>query len=302
MRILETDQDGDPYRQDPGVGGLVPRPLRPDPRFFRRARRGPLLRAILGGLLLTLGLLWAAVFVRDTVRMHAVWSSGELASDVEVRGLRPPLEGFAAQRKPIINLDDLEVTYSDADGVRHHGSYTRWALVAPIHTGAPLVIKYDRADPSSFALSTAIEGARGEQIFIALVLAALAAGSLALLRGARRRLRALAETRELLHSSPEDVVLAVLATLKHEEKGDLVSTEYSLQLPEGPTITETFMSGERPLFLELDESRVLGLRRPQQPGQVLVLRDDLSPLAADEHEDERVRLRYRRLRGERPDV
>jgi hypothetical protein len=297
--IPETGQEGDPYRQEQGAGRLLPRPLRPDERWFRRARRGPLVRAVLGGLLLALGLLWAGFFTFDAVRMHVVWSGGEPASAVRVAGLREEPVGFAAQRKPVVTHHDLAVAYTDAGGVRHHGTYSRWALAVPIYKGEPLEVRYDHDDPSSFALSLVVESFHGELMLILLVLAILVPVSLGMIREPRLRLRELAQIRETLHSDPEEVIFPVLSVHRHEVKDKLVSTEYNLELPDGATMTESFPDGERPLFVELDESRVLGLRRRGPSGHVIVLRDDLSPLAADEHEDERVRLRHRRA-SERP--
>ena len=115
-----------------------------------------------------------------------------------------------------------------------------------------------------------------------------------------RRLRELAQIREVLHSSPEEVILHVAYAQRHEVKGELLSTTYGLRAADGSELTAVFVPPEQPLFLELDESRALGLRRPGHPAQVVVLRDDLAPLVADEAEAERARLRYRRGRpGER---
>ena len=298
----QAGQEGDPYRQEEGSEALLSRPLRPDKRWFRRARRGSSLGLALGGVLLATMLLWAGVVTRDVIRVYSMWSSGVPASAVAVHGLEPPLpppgtkDGRTAS---FINIDRLVVVYTDGHGRRHHGSYSRKALFSPIYEGRS-ELRYDPDDPSSFAVSTVREGLRGELLLLLLVFAAVVPGTLRVMRAPRRRLRELEQLRETLHSSPEEVILPVLSVHRLEFKGDLVSTDDCLHLPDGATLTESFAEGERPLFVEIDESRVLGLRRTGQPGRVVVLREDLSPLVADEHEAERVRLRYRRGRGERP--
>ena len=285
----ESHQDRDPYRQEQDGVRLLPRPLRPDEDWLRSARRQTLAGGALGAGLLALSLLWLGLFVRDAIVIHATWASGEVASDVQIGG-------EVKTRAVVFNTADLVIVYTDANGRRRRGAYSRLALISCIADTREPVVKYDRDDPTRFAVSWLIDGFWGEVALLVVMLAMMVPGSLAMLRAPRRRLRELAEIREVLHSSPEEVTLEVLYAQPTEVKGTLVSTLYGLRLPEGATITEKIVAGERPLFLEIDESRALGLRCPNRPDRVVVLRDDLSPLIADESEAERVRLRHRRGR------
>ena len=290
VSAARVQHDGDPYRQGGDGRWLLPGPLRPDEQWSRSTRRRALAAGGLGVMMLATGLLLAMTFTRDAIRMHSVWATGELATRAYIHG----------RSGGLLNEVKLIVVYSDASGRRYHGTYWRIALLPRIDDETPNFVKYDREDPTSFAVSAMIEGFWGEVALMIGMLGLVVASSLILLRAQRRRLRALAQIREVLHSSPEEVILEVLYAQRQEDKGVLLSTVYGLRLPDGSEHAETLMVPEQPLFLEIDESRVLGLCRAGHPGQVVILRDDLSPLVADLQEAERVRLRYRRGRGERP--
>lgn len=94
-------------------------------------------------------------------------------------------------------------------------------------------------------MSTVREGLWGELLLLLIVFAAVVPGTLRVMRAPRRRLRELEQLRETLHSSPEEVILPVLSIHRLEFKGDLVSTDYCLHLPDGATLTESFAGAER---------------------------------------------------------
>lgn len=278
-----VQHDGDPYRQAGDGRWLLPGPLRPDEQWQRGARRRALAGGWLGVMMLATGLLLAMNFMRDAIRMHAVWATGELATHAYVHG----------RSGGLLNAVKLIAVYDDASGRRYHDTYWRIALFSRIDDETPQVIKYDREDPTSFAVSAIVEGFWGEVALMIGMLCLVVPSSLILLRARRRRLRELAQIREVLHSSPEEVVLEVLYAQRQEVKGELVSTVYGLRLPDGSEHVETLMAPQQPLFLEIDESRVIGLCRPGHPDQFVILHADLAPLVADVQEAERVRLRYR---------
>lgn len=267
----------DPYRQPHDGRWLLPGPLRLEEAWVRRARRRYGLLAGTAVVAIVLITKFTVVFARDALRMHAVWEKGETAAiaDVEVASLI---------NLAIVDRSAVVAVYTDQHGDRHHGRVSRLAFGFPVYDFEPPVLRHLRDDPDRFAVSWFVDDFDDElllHVALALTVGLFAIGALSL---AAFRLRELARIRATIHNSPREVVLDVLSAL---------GTTYNLRTPDGNTLVTALERGQRPLFLERDESKVLGLVRSDDPRSIVVLREDLAPLVADRREAERVRLRYR---------
>ena len=276
----------DPYRQT-AEGRLLPGPLRLDERWMREQRRRVLASGAGAAVVLVLTLGWFGAWAYGAVRTQAAWSRGTVAIDAHV--------GQAGGvHLAVVDHSEYVVVYTDAAGRRQHSAISRTAFgFPPAHWHDPIV-RLAADDPEHVAVSWLIDEFSGELWFHLAVLGLIVPTSLALLRAPRRRRRELAAIRDAIHNSPEEVVLDVLSCHRHEIQGQHIHTSYSLQIPGGNLVYTVFAAGERPLFLELDESKLLGLRRAGDPSFAVILREDLVPLIADPHAGERVRRRWRR--------
>ena len=180
---------------------------------------------------------------------------------------------------------------------RHPGSArqeVRGRCVRVVGRRAALADGSHAADePERFALSWLIDGFLGQLALHLALSATLAALAGAMLAGARRDRRELTRLRVLLHDDPEEVALEVVRATHNIVHNNHVTTTYRLHIPAGEDLDLTLPRDEFPLFLDLDRSRVLGLRRPGATSHAVVLREDLTPLAAPPREAERVRQRWR---------
>ncbi len=229
---------------------------------------------------------WTAIVtVRDALGTRAVWSSGIPASDVQV-------DGTSRTRLLVFEDADLSVAYTDGAGHRHHGRVSRMGL-GKLDDGAAPVVHVAVDDPERFALSWQVDGVLGELTLHLVFVLMLGGFALALVAIVRKGRRELVWTLETLKASPEEVVLPVLHITQGMVNGEHATTTYGLRIPDGDTFELTLPRDEYPLFLAIDQSCALGLRRPGDRSRAVVVREDMTPLAAASGEAERVRLRWR---------
>lgn len=277
---------GDPYREVAGGRWLLPGPLRLSDAWVRGQRRGGLIATVVSTLLFC-GAAWLAVSATgDVLRTRRVWSTGASATDVEVNGDASTRWLF------VIEDADLTVAYTDSAGRRRHGQVSRHGF-GELNTRPTPAVRHAVDDPDDFVLSWVHDALPGEIALYLLFLGVLVGGGFGSRAAARKGRLELAAVRGLLASDPEEVALAVVGTRPLEVNEHHVGTVYTLQIPGGGSFELSMSHGEFPLFLELDQSRVLGLRRSGDLRQALVVREDLRPLAAPHDEAERVRLRWR---------
>lgn len=281
---------GDPYREAASGRCLLPGPLHLSEEWARGQRREGIGSLVFGTVCLAGAAVWSTSFARDALRDHAVWSSGILATDVQV-------DGESRTRMLVLEDADMTVAYTDGAGLRHHGRVSRMGF-GKLDTRRDPVVHLAADDPDRFAMSWMIDGFVGALALHLGLVGMLGVFGVALLAHVRKSRRALAQVRDTLYSDPEEVVLSVFQTTHGEANGNRVTTTYSLHIPGGDTFDLTLPASEYPLFLEIDQSRVLGLRRAGDRGHVVVVREDMTPLAAPPGEAERVRLRWRA--GKRP--
>lgn len=284
---LDDDaRPGDPSREAAGGRWLLPGPLRLSDAWVRGQRRGGLVATVFSWLLLC-GAAWLAVVATgDVLRTRRVWSTGVPATDVQVNGDSQTRWLF------VIEDADLTVAYTDSAGRRRHGQVSRHGL-GELNTRPTPAVRHAVDDPDDFVLSWVHDALIGEVILYLLFLGVLVGGGIAARAAARKGRSELAAVRGLLASEPEEVALALVSTSPIMVNEHHVGTLYTLQIPGGGSFELSLRHGEFPLFLELDQSRVLGLRRSGDLRQALVVREDLSPLAGPLDEAERVRLRWR---------
>ncbi len=280
-----AEQPGSPFRRAADSRWLLSGPLRISEAWARAQQRRSKLLITLAALLLTAVGLWIASFTREALRDHAVWSHGVAATDVQVHG-------ESRTRALVFNHADLHVTYTDSVGRRHRGRVSRIGI-GKLDRGTLPVIRHAADEPERFALSWLIDGFLGQLALHLALSATLAALAGAMLAGARRDRRELTRLRVLLHDDPEEVALEVVRATHNIVHNNHVTTTYRLHIPAGEDLDLTLPRDEFPLFLDLDRSRVLGLRRPGATSHAVVLREDLTPLAAPPREAERVRQRWR---------
>lgn len=275
---------GDPYRQADAGRILLPGPLRLSRAWVRTRQRRDLGVVAIATVLLAAAALWTAALTRDAVRAREAWSDGVTATDAQVDGTTSARLVFAHA--------DLGVFYTDASGHRHRHRVTRIGL-GQIDDSRPPVVRHAVDDPEQFAVSWLIDGLLGELAFNLLLVALLVAGGPAALAVVRDNRRDLALVRDTLRRDPAEVVLEVLAATHNNVRDEHVTTTYDLRIPDGGRFALTLPRDEHPLFLEPGRSRVLGLRRPDDLTRAVVLREDMTPLAAPDREAERVRVRWR---------
>ncbi len=276
----------DPYRQIGDGRWLLPGPLRLDPAWVRDQRRLVVLLGLAAAAALAGTVAYSGAFAVRAVREASLLTSGVEAHPHDIWG-------HQQQHLAVIDHTTLLVAYDDDRGVPHHGSASRLAIGLPLAYRRNDRIRYDPADPSRFAVVSMVDDRLDEVLFHLLLLLLVVPACLALLVLPRRGLRELVTIRDTLHNDPEEVVLDVLLVQRDEVRGQHISTTYDLRLPGGAPLRIVFSPDQRPLFLELDESRVLGLRR-RGAATAVVLRDNLAPLLVEPREPERVRLRWRR--------
>lgn len=281
---------GDPYRAAASGRCLLPGPLRLSDEWARGQRREGVGSLVLATVCLAGAAMWSASFARDALRDHAVWFSGVLATDVQV-------DGESRTRMLVLEDADMTVVYTDGAGLRHHGRVSRMGF-GKLDTRRDPVVHLATDDPDRFAISWMVDGFVGALALHLVLVGMLGVFGVALLVHVRKSRRALAQVRDTLYSDPEEVVLEVFQTTHGEANGNRVTTTYCLHIPGGDTFDLTLPASEYPLFLEIDQSRVLGLRRVGDRGHAVVVREDMTPLAAPPGEAERVRLRWRA--GKRP--
>ena len=276
---------GSPFRQAADGRWLLPGPLRPSDEWVRRQRRRGAGAFVCAVVLLGAAAWTAIVTVRDALGTRAVWSSGIPASDVQV-------DGTSRTRLLVFEDADLSVAYTDGAGHRHHGRVSRMGL-GKLDDGAAPVVHVAVDDPERFALSWQVDGVLGELTLHLVFVLMLGGFALALVAIVRKGRRELVWTLETLKASPEEVVLPVLHITQGMVNGEHATTTYGLRIPDGDTFELTLPRDEYPLFLAIDQSCALGLRRPGDRSRAVVVREDMTPLAAASGEAERVRLRWR---------
>lgn len=278
-------QPGSPFRRAADSRWLLPGPLRLSEVWARAQLRRGNLRIALAALLLTAVGLWLAWFTRDALRDRATWSHGVPATDVGARD-------ESHTRVLMFEHAVIRVAYTDSVGRRHHGRVSRLG-VSKLDRDAPPLVRHAADAPERFALSWLVDGFLGQLALHLALSAMLAALAFTMLGGARRDRRELNRLRELIRDDPEEVPLEVVRATPNIVHNAHVTTTYRLHVPEGEDFDLTLPRDQTPLFLELDRSRALGLRRPGATGHAVVLREDLTPLAAPPREAERVRHRWR---------
>lgn len=275
---------GGAYRSSEAEPSLLSRPMRPSPRSL--AGRRQVTMVVVG--VASLGATLVGAWLVSLLRMQSVWAHGETATAVDFAGARHSSDA-------LIYYEMLKFAYTDAGGQRHFGAHRRLALGYGLAAAQPLTLRYDPADPEDAALSPVIDSIAGEWLALGLFALMALAGALGAHNYFRTQRQQHRRLRELLHAGPEELFLRVLASEKTGPEGIL--TTYRLATPEGRTIEETFQTGELPFFLEPFGAEVLAIRKPGDPHDLVVLRDDLAPLQADADEPARVRGRYRHLTG-----
>ncbi|MCH9684070.1 MAG: hypothetical protein K0V04_21735 [Deltaproteobacteria bacterium] len=277
---------GDPYRSTEGDQPLLTRPLRASNRWRRRQLGRSGLVLLFAVLSIVGSTAWAISFGTDAARRHRVWDHGVLGSHVEVTGEQRS-RGF------VFRTTALDVHYTDANGDRHDAKVDYMSLSTGLDRSSDPVVRYDPADHDSIAISWAMDDDRGR-----LWLALLGSGTLLVFGlGAFafniRRLRTLAGIREIVRSEAKEVLLTVIGTTRQVARGDHIATVYTLELPGGRRLETTCAHDRPPFFLDVAQTRVLGLRHPTRKELVVALECDLGPLEVDGDESHRVRSRHK---------
>ena len=278
---------GEPYRRAPGERWLLPGPLRLGAVWMRKQQRNMWLTAIAIVAITGFTLWWSGSALVRARQAAEIWETGVFATDVEVGG------SSNIRLYGTLNDGEFVVAYTDLAGRRHTGEASRMAIGAPISDKIPPVIKLDPADPTRYALSWLVSDRTDEYLFHGILLITVLFTAGATMIASRSRRREQRRSRAIIHNSPEEHVLPVLRAEPRYVKDQIVGTDYTVRLPGGQTFDFT-MDRARPLFLEIDESRLLALWHPKDPAFAVILHEDLTPLTPDPQEAERVRLRYRR--------
>ncbi len=284
--LLAPSEGGDPYRSTEADEPLLSRPLRSSASWRRRqlGRTGGVLA--LATAAIVVGVVWAASFGTDSARLFRVWDHGVPASNVEVIGEE-------RSRGVVFRSTVLRVDYTDAAGARHHAEVDYLSLSTGLDDSRPAVVRYDRADYDSIAVSWAVDGYQGRLWFALLGIGGLLALGLGAIGLNLRRLRTLAGIRELLRSEAKEVLLRVTGTTRQAARGDDLATIYELELPTGRRFETICRSDRPPFFLDVAQTQVLGLVHPSRKDLVIALECDLRPLEVDAEESHRVRSRHK---------
>ena len=293
----EPDDGGDPFRSTADDDMLLKRPLRPSASWFRREHRNALLNATALIACALGGLTWAIAFGIEAVRVHRVWSEGESPEQViEITG-EERARGF------IFRTTSLNATYIDREGRRHSGHTWFLSMSMALDEETSLALRYDPRDPDQFVLSCEVDRFFGRVALTAFGIGVLLTIGVWGSREARRRLRALAEVREVIHAGGREVVLHVAEERPViAEDNHVVAIRYVLELPDGSAIERLRSAARPPYLLDVATRRVLGVQHPQRPELLVVLDPDLGPLDVEPAEVERVRARYQARKRARNDA
>lgn len=286
----DAGRTGGAYRSEPAAPTLLPRPLRIDPVAAWRAWLGGVGARALAAALGVVVLAWVGRFALAAHALHSVWRDGAEVTSLHV-------EVHERHHGLLLRVSEFTADYTAPDGSRQIEGYTRWSMFGGVDRARPMVVRVDPADPRRFALSWVIEGFAGEVVVCVVVVALGLVLALGLMVGQWSADDYRGRVCAVLHAGAEEVVLAVISVEDGQLVDDYAWTTYVLRAPEGERTISVWAPGTRPMFLDLEETQVLGLRRVDAPAQIVVLRDDLWPLLVDEEASERVRRQFRERRG-----
>lgn len=265
-----------PYRGTETEATLLPRPLGLRAASTRGARR----KGIVLGFV-------AAVSLLATVGYVARGGGAQLAEAEVWEGATPTnvigLSGEIRSRAMgVFQTIDVRYYYRDSTRAPHVGERSYFALFGEF-AGERFAVRYDRDDPARHAISWSHEQAGPIWWWLLLVGALGVGASIAVLAAARRSSAAPRRWSAALEH-PEEVELRVTAAVEVLHHGAPTGAiEYELAVPgTSQTIKRVIpRPQEEPFFLDLDRTRVLGVRNPKQPDAIIVLRCDLAPLDLD---------------------
>lgn len=279
--------EGDPFRVATEDQGLLTRPLRPSEAWFRRERRSAWFLATSLWLCVGLGALWTTLFVIDIERVRRIWTEGLAAEDVVLRGQE-------RSRAFILRDTRFQVEYTDRAGGRHRGETSFLSIAFGGEARADL--RYDPEHPDDFATSFEYQRTYGRVTFTGLLVVMLIGAGVALSTSSRRKLRELADVREIIHAGGVAVPLVIDSQRSEVHQGRVIAIDYTLRLPGGGIVERRCLPERPPFLLHVATNRVLGLVHPRRPDLIVILEPDLAPLEVEPSEAEMVRKRYQAQR------
>ena len=246
--------------------------LRLSPAFIRGARRSGLPWLLLGVLLLLGDLLYQGSSVWQLNQEQHLWESGQEAGQAAVRGQK-------YTRYSLFSAYDFEVIYNDAALHVYHRPLQFSALQSQLDDELEPKVKYDPADPASFAVSWGVSQ-RSERLWalalfgsfwglVGVLLCWLGLRKLAPLRDAKRCLAA-----------PSWLSLRVLSQHKKQQ-----TTIFTYETPHQKN-AEIFVEDKELGPFLLNEGRLLALCESQRPGCYVLIRADLYPLVMSKEDQE----------------
>jgi len=251
-------------------------------RFWRAVRWGGLASAFL----------LMSFTIQLTLDRHRTWDRGVPA--------RADIDGHVDhQGTMLLHHTEVAVAYEDAEGEVHTGRTTNWSLLWS-GDSRHFEVRYRADDPSDFVLSTIVQQTPGT-----LLLGALASLLLAALGFVdRHRIPRLTERQvRALMWNLRTVELKVTHRFRPMEadEEESLGEVFSFRTPR-PTHAFDVTIGDLqpgPLFLDRQEERALGLRNPDSPEHVFLVRADMFPLARPRPRPNEVRARWRRRKAQR---
>lgn len=288
----ETTSAQGPYRAEAEAGTVIPRPLKLRSRVLVEQRRQGIAANIAAWSITALTLAYVGYAGHEQWSEQQRWETGIPARDVSGSG------DSRSHVRGVFRSASFRYVYYDAGHRPHVGERSFTTLFGPELRGGDFKVRYHASEPSVHAV-----GWTGEDTAPLWMALLLYAGLGVLFGGAcfmvaRRALAAPRRWTAVLEH-PEEVELVVKSKQEVLNRGTPTGVVlYTFAVPgsDQPFEYRAPDPSRSPFFLDLDQTRALGLRNPKKPGAVMVLRADLSPLEVDAGLEQEIRARAKEAR------
>ncbi len=277
-----------PYREDSEDASLLPRPLTLHPRALAEQRRSGIATLALALVLaaMTVGLAGGAGY--EQLLEQDRWEQGTVAREISASGSVRSHLGQAFQSATFAYV------YYDQHDRPHVGERSFSTLLGDFKS-REFVVRFDPDQPRDHAIAWL--GEHTGSVWLALlVYAGFGVMFVVVTLMVARQSLATPRRWKTVLANAEEVELSLKSRVEIVSRGSSVVTmEYTFGVPgsDEPFVYRASDPTRSPFFLDLDCTRALGLRNPKQPGAVMVVCADLSPLEVEPGVEQEIRARVK---------